>query len=112
MFLDLIKGQQVLELFITDEINLVDFVRGPEAIKEMQKGYTRVESGHLGNDRHIMGLLDIKGAQHGQSASTDQHGITVVTINGQGFSGQSTGCHVDDRWEEFTGDLVEVGDVK
>jgi hypothetical protein len=109
---DLVPGHEVLELLIADERNLVDFVRGAKAIHEMQKGYSRVERRDLRNDRHVVCLLHRKGGYHGQSAATDDHRVTVVSIDGQRFTRQRPRGNMDDRGEEFAGNLIKIRNVE
>jgi hypothetical protein len=61
MLLDFVPRHESFQLLVTDEFNFIDFVRGPKAVHEMQKGDSRLEGGHLGNDSHVVGLLDAKG---------------------------------------------------
>jgi len=112
MLFNLVPRQKVFELLVTHEGNLVDFVRCPKAIHEMQKGHTRVERGHLRNDRHIVGFLDGKGGNHGQSTASNEHGVAMVSIDRQAFTGQGSRCHMNDSGQQFTRNLVHVGNVE
>ena len=111
-FLDLVKGQQIVELIITDQGNLVDFVGGTKAIKEMEKGHTRLQRGHLANDSHIMSFLNTKGAEHGEAATSNHHRVRVVSIDGEGFASEGTRGDMDHSGEQFSGDLVKVWNVE
>lgn len=93
---NLFPRQQLVQLLIADESNLVDFMRSPESIHEMEEWDPGGEGSHLGNDSHIMCLLDTERADHGKAASTDQHGIGVVAINAESFSSQSPGSNMND----------------
>jgi hypothetical protein len=112
VFFDLVPWHEIPELLIADERNLVDFVGGAKAIHEMQKGYSRVERRDLRNDRHVVCLLHRKGGYHGQSAATDDHRVTVVSIDGKCLTRQRPRGNVDDRGEEFAGNLVKIGNVE
>ena len=109
MLFNLVPWQELLQLIIANDLNLVDFVRGPETIHEMQKGNPRVEGGDLANGRHVVGLLYRKTTEHTQTTTTDKHGITMISINGKGFSCQGTRGDVDDCRQQFAGNLVNVG---
>ena len=112
VFFDLVPGHEVPELLIADERNLVDFMGGTKTIHEMQKGNSRVERGDLRNDRHIVCLLHRKGRYHGQSAATDDHRVTVVSIDGKCLTRQRPRGNVDDRGEEFAGNLVKIRNIE
>jgi hypothetical protein len=96
MLLYLIVGQQRFELRVRNQPNLLNFMRRAKAIHAMQKGHTTVERRHMANDSHVMGLLYGKRADNGPATGTDQHGIGMIAVNGQGFAGQGPTGHVYD----------------
>lgn len=87
-------------------------MRRTKAIHEMKKWHSRLERRNLRNDGHVMSFLNTKAGQHGQAATTDQHGITVVAVNGQGFASESTRRHVDDGRKQLAGNLVQIGNIE
>ena len=109
---DLVVRQQGLELLVRHQLDLVDLVRRPEAVHKVQKGDARFERGDGRNQGQIVGLLDAEGAQHGESAAADQHGVAVVAVNGEGLAGEGATGDVNDGRQELAGDFVEVGNVQ
>ena len=58
VFLDEFFIDHRAQVVIGELLDLVDFVRGAEAIEEVQEGHARFEGGGRGNQRHIVGFLD------------------------------------------------------
>lgn len=112
MFLNLVVRQQLLQLLVTDQCNLIDFMRRSKTIHKVQKGNTRVERGDLGDCRHIMCLLHTERREHGPSATTDEHRVTVIAVNRERFPGQSAGGDMDHSGKQFTGYFVQIGNVQ
>ena len=78
-------GAQVV---IGQLFDLGDFMRGAEAIEEMQEGHACFQRGGLGDQGHVMRFLNRAGGQHGPTGLAAGHHIGVVAKDGEGMR-----CH-------------------
>lgn len=60
MFLYALEGHEIFQLFIADQLNLIDLVRRAKTIHEMKEGHPTLQSSNLCNDCHVMGFLNTK----------------------------------------------------
>jgi hypothetical protein len=112
MFLYLIIRHEGFQLRVGNQLDLLYFMGRAKSIHAMKKGHATVERRHVTNDGQIMGLLHGKRAQNGPATGTDQHGITMVAVNGERFAGQRPTGHVYNGREQFAGNFVEIGDAE
>ncbi len=90
--------------------NLGNFVRGAEAIEEMQEGNARLQRRGVRDQRQVHRLLHgVRGEQR-KSSLASGHGILVIAEDGQGLRGYGARGNVNHRRGQFTRDLVHVGD--
>ena len=59
--------------------------------------------------RQIHDFLNRVGTQHGKAGLTHGHDIGMIPENGQGMAGDGAGRDMKDAWQEFSGNLVHVG---
>jgi hypothetical protein len=71
--------------------NFLYFVRGAEAIEEVQKGNPRSQGGGLGDQGKVHDFLDIIGTEHRPSGGTAGHDIGMVAKDIQCGSRDGTG---------------------
>ena len=93
-----------------EQLDLGDFVRGAEAVEEVQEGHAGLQRGGLGDQGEVLGLLHRVGGQHGEAGLAAGHDVGVVAEDGQGVGGQGAGGDVHDEAGQLAGDLVHVGD--
>jgi hypothetical protein len=96
-------------LIVGEQVDLVHLVGGTEAIEEVNEGQAASQGCDVGNQGKVMGLLHCESAQHGGTSLTNSHDITVASEDGQSLASNFTCGHMDDTWQEFSGDLVDVG---
>ncbi len=101
------QGQDGL---VRDRNNLIDFVRGAEAIKEVHERNARFESGQMGDGGEVGGFLHGVGGEHGVAGLAAAHDVGVVAEDGEGVGGDGAGGDMHDGRGELAGDLVHVGD--
>jgi hypothetical protein len=89
-------------------LDLVDLVRGAEAIEEVQEGQAAFERGGLGDERKIHRLLHRTGTEHGITRCATGHDVRVIAEDRQGLSRQRACRDMEDRRGQFPGDLVHI----
>ena len=98
------------QIIIGQLFDLGDFMRGAEAIEEMQEWHTRFQRGSLGDQGHVMRFLHRAGWHHRPAALAGGHHIRVIPEDGQGMRGHRAGRNVEDRAGQFPGNFEHVGD--
>ena len=78
-------------------LDLGNFVRGAEAVEEMQERNARLQGGGVRNQRQVHRFLHRVGREQGKSGGADGHDILVVAENGQRVRRDRAGGNVDDR---------------
>lgn len=112
MGINLVLRQQLEKLLIAHQRDFIDLVRGSESIHEVQKGNPRVQCRHLTNNGHVMGFLNTETRDHREATSSNQHRVTVVSIDRKRLSRKGSRGDMYDRRQKLSGDLVEVGNVE
>ena len=90
--------------------DLGNFMRGAEAVEEMQEGNARLQGGGVRDQRQVHRLLHRVRRQQGESGLASGHGVLVIAENGQRLRGDGARGNVNDRGRQFARDLVHVGD--
>ena len=88
-------GLHVVEAELFD---LGNFVRGAEAVEEMQEGNARFQRRGVRDQRQVHGFLYRVGRQQGKSGGADGHGVLVVAEDRQRLGGEGAGGNVNDAW--------------
>ena len=102
--------QQLIHILIVDELYLLDFVGGAEAVEEVYEGYAGLDGGQMGHKRQIHNLLYGSGGKHCEAGLAAAHNIAVVAKDGKGMVREGTGGYVEYSGKLLAGDLVHVGD--
>ena len=100
----------VLEVLIVPDSDLLDLVRGAEAVKEVEEGYAALDSCKVSNGSEIHDLLNVALAEHGKAGLAAGHDVGVVAEDAEGMGSQSAGGDMEDAGEQLACDLVHVGD--
>ena len=106
---DLILWQQGANGVIRQRGDFVDFVRGAETIKEMNKRHPALQGGDMRDQREILCFLDAAGAQHRTPGLTDGHNIGMVAEDRQRVGGDGAGGDVQDKRHQLAGQFVQRG---
>ena len=93
-----------------DGENLADFVRGAEAVEEMDERNAGLEGSDLRDQGEIVDFLHGVRGQHGPAGGAACHDVGVVAEDGERVGGQGAGRHVHGGRGELTGDFEHVGD--
>ena len=99
-----------LQIVVIPHGNLLDLVRGPETVEEVDEGNTALDGSQMGHGSQVHDLLGIILAQHGEAGLTAGHDVGVIAKDVQGVGGDRTGGHVEHAGQQLAGDLVHVGD--
>ena len=89
--------------------NLGNFMRGAEAIEEMQEGNARLQRRGMCNQGQVHRLLHRVRREQGESRLASGHGIGVIAKDGQGLRGDGARRNVNHRRGQLARDLVHVG---
>ena len=95
---------------IGQQSELVDLMRGAEAVEEMDEGHPRLQRGRLGDQRHVVRFLHRTGRQQAEAGGADRHHVLMVAEDRQALGRQRAGGDVEHRRGQLAGDLVHVGD--
>ena len=90
--------------------DLRDFVRGAEAVEEMEKRNPRLERGCVCNQGEILRFLHRSRAEHGPTGGPCRHDIAVIAKDGKRLRGERTRRDVKNGRSQFARDLVHVWD--
>ena len=106
----LVPGNDLGDVFVVDRVDLLDFMAGTEAIKEVQEGHAGLQRGQMGDQRHIHRFLNGGRSQHGKAGLAAGHDVLMIAEDGQGMGGQGAGRYMEHAGQQLAGDLVHVGD--
>ena len=117
--LDGVHVEHLLEVVEVPDRDLLDLVRGAEAVEEVQERHLALdEERHLaldgcevGHRREVHDLLDVALGEHGKAGLAAGHDVRVIAEDVEGVGGHGTGGHVEDARKALAGDLVHVGDL-
>ena len=98
------------EVFVVQLLNLLDFVRGAEAVEEVDERHACLQGSQVGNTGEVHHFLYRAFGQHGEACLAAGHYILMVAEDTQGVAGQCTCGYVEYAGQVFTGNLVHVGD--
>ena len=109
-----VRAHQILpdhrpDLRIGQQRQLVELVRGPEAVEEMQERDARLQRRGLRDQRGVVRLLHRGGGQQGKPGRARRHHVGVVAEDRQRLRRQRARRHVEDRGGQLAGDLEHVG---
>ena len=107
---DIREVDERLDLVVLDDIDLADFVRGPETVKEADEGDGGSQRGKMRHEAQVHDLLHGVGRQHGKARLTARHDIRVVAEYAERVRRESPRRNMEDAGEQLARDLVHVGD--
>ncbi len=90
--------------------DLVDLVRGAEAVEEVNERHTGAQSGRVGNEGHVHRFLHRVGAEQGKARVARRHHVAVVAEDRQALRRQRASSHVEGGRGQLAGDLEHIGD--
>ncbi|MNH17447.1 hypothetical protein D3C79_771190 [compost metagenome] len=102
--------QHLAQGIVAQRDDLVDFMRGTETIKKVNKRQATVEARRLRNQRKVLRLLHVTGAQHGAAGLAYRHHVGMVAENRQCVRSDGTCGDVQNKRRQFTGQFVQRRD--
>ena len=107
-FLDGLHVTHVLEVLVIPDGNLLNLVRGPESVEEVDEGNLSAEGGEMGHRGEVHDFLDVALAEHGETGLAAGHDVAVVTEDVQRVGRNGSGAYVEDGRKLFGGDFVHI----
>ena len=98
------------QILVIPHGNLLDLVRGTEAVEEVDEGDTALQGSQVSHSRQVHDLLGVGLTQHGKAGLTASHNVGVIAKDVQSMAGHSTGGDMEHGGQQLTGNLVHVGD--
>ncbi|OPZ70443.1 MAG: hypothetical protein BWY83_01636 [bacterium ADurb.Bin478] len=95
---------------LVQSLDLLHLVRGAEAVKKVNERNPRLQSGGLGDQGKVMGLLHRIGGDQPPTRGAHRHDVAVVAENRQGMGGHRTGGHVKRSGRKLAGNFKHVRD--
>ena len=108
--LDGIHVAHVLEVLVVPNGDLLDLVRGAEAVEEVEERDLALDGGEVGHRREVHDLLDVALGEHGEAGLAASHDVGVITEDVQSVGSDGTGRDVEDARQALARDLVHVRD--
>ena len=98
------------EVFVAQLLDLVDLVRGAEAVKDVQERDACLERGRVGDRRHVHYFLDGAGKELRPTGAARRHDVAMVAKDGETLGCNRARRNVKDGGSQFARNLVHVGD--
>ena len=98
------------DLGVREQRDLVDLVRGPKAVEEVDERHSRLEGRGLRDQCQIVRFLDRARAELGKTRGPGRHHVRMVAEDRERLGGDRARRDVKDRGRELARDLVHVGD--
>ena len=96
------------EVVLIDCLDLLDFVRGAETVKEVQEGDAALDCGEMGYGRHVLGFLYGAGCEQREAGLAACHHVLMVAEDGKCVRSERAGRNVEDCGQHFACDLVHI----
>ena len=107
---DVVVAHERPHVRLVEDGDLVDLVRCPEAVEEMEERDPRPQRCGMGDQREVVRFLDRACREHRPAGRARVHDVAVVAEDREGMRRDRPGRHMDDRRRQFAGDLEHVGD--
>ena len=90
--------QHSREVVIRLDLDFLDFMRSPEAVKEMQERHAPFDCRQMGDCGQVCRFLYARGCQHSIACLSAGHHVRVVAEDGKRMAPDRTSGNMDDRW--------------
>ena len=102
--------EQLCHILVFDLFDLLNLMRGAEAVEEVQEGDSALDGGKVSYGSEVHDLLHVALAEHCKAGLTAGHDVGMVAEDAEGVGSQSAGGDVENAGEQLACDLVHVGD--
>ena len=100
----------VLQVLVIPHLDLLQLVRGTEAVKEVQERHSALDGRKVRNRAEVHDFLYVGLCEHRKARLTTRHNVAVVTENVQRVAGKGSGRDVEYARQQLARDLVHVRD--
>ena len=107
---DVLHVDERFHLVVVDDVDLGNFVRGAEAVEEVQERHFGFEGGQVRHEREVHDLLHRAGSEHRKAGLAAGHNVLMVAEDVQRMRGDRARRNVENRGQQFARDLIHVGD--
>ena len=107
---DRVPVEHFAEILIIPDFDLLNLVRGAEAVEEVEERDLALDCGEVRNRAEVHDLLRAVGAQHRVAGLAACINIRVVAENVQGMGRNAARGNVDNARQQLAGHLVHVRD--
>ena len=101
---------QFAQFFGRQHLNLLNFVRRPETVKEVHERYAAFDRCQVSDSSEVSTFLNAGTAEHGPTGVATAHNVRMVTEDRHGMGPYRTSCDVQDDRFQFTGQTVHDRD--
>ena len=101
--------QKFFQISVIHNFNFLDFVRGTEAVKEVQERNSAFDCGKVCNAGKVHNFLYTAFCQKSEASLASCHYVLVVTEDGKGAGCQSTCGNVENSRQKFASHFVHIG---
>ncbi len=108
--IDRIHVDHLGQIVIIPDGDLLDLVRGTEAVKEVQERNAALDGGQMRHRGQIHNFLHVALSEHGKAGLAAGHDVGLIAENGQRVRRERAGRHVEHGREQLTCHLVHVRD--
>ncbi len=98
------------EVFLINNFDLLDLVRGTEAVEEVYEGNAALDGREVGYTGEIHHFLNGTFSKHCEAGLAYRHNVLMVAEDAQCVRGDCTGRYVEHTGEQLACDLVHIGD--
>ncbi len=109
-FVHFLPVHHFADIFVVDDFDFLDFMRGAEAVEEMADGHAGLDGSQMRHKGEVHAFLHGAGADEGEARLAGGHDVLMISENAQGVGGQRACRNMENRGEQFARDFVHVGD--
>ena len=98
------------QILVVERLDLLDLVRGAEAVKEVQHRHAAVDGGQVRDRTQIHDLLGRRGCEQRKARVAHAHDVRMVAEDGQRVGGQCARGNVEHARQHLACDLIHIRD--
>ena len=97
------------QVFLIYHFYLLNFVRCTETVEEVHEGYTAFDCRKVSHTGEVHNFLNRAFCQHGETGLTNRHHVLMVTEDAERMRSDGTSRNMEYAGEQFTCNLVHIG---
>ena len=99
-----------LKIFIVPDLNLLNFMRSAETVKEVDERNSALDCRKVSNCAEIHNLLRVGFGKHCKTCLTAGVNVRMIAEDVKSVGSNATGRNVENRGKKFTGNLIHIRD--